>query len=331
MRYFFSSIVLAVVLLSSINSLAQDTLAPPNQNGPTKVYVSILINNISEINAVTQVMKADMFLVARWKDTSLAHPGKRKVISLSELKWDPLLTIINRLNISKSFPDDVTVLSDGTVVYIQRLFGEFMQDFHLKDFPMDKQKLEVRIIAIGFSSSEIELLPDPDQESGFTDKLVLRDWELLNWKMDNTPYEFIEGKGSVPSVALVFEMKRESGFYILIYIIPLVLIIMMSWSVFWLSPTLSSSQISIATTSMLTLIAYRFIVIGNLPKISYLTRMDIFVLCSSFLIFMTLLQAVINSSLVYRKKEEVAERIDKKCRIIFPVLYIIISFVAFVL
>src|SRR4051812_36284102 len=62
--------------------------------------------------------------------------------------------------------------------------------------------------------------------------------------------------------------------------LPLVLIVMMSWAVFWIDPNTSNSQISIAVTSMLTLIAYRFAVDGQLPRLPYMTRLDTFFLAS---------------------------------------------------
>jgi hypothetical protein len=81
---------------------------------------------------------------------------------------------------------------------------------------------------------------------------------------------------------------------------------------------------------MLTLIAYRFVVSGSLPKISYMTRMDIFVLGSSILIFVTLLQSVITASLSSKGNETLAAKMDKQCRWVFPLLYIIVCLIAFV-
>ena len=57
-----------------------------------------------------------------------------------------------------------------------------------------------------------------------------------------------------------FTASRNVQHYILKVILLLVLIVIMSWSVFWLDPIHSSSQINIAIASMLTLIAYRFAV-----------------------------------------------------------------------
>ena len=65
--------------------------------------------------------------------------------------------------------------------------------------------------------------------------------------------------------AVEFTASRNVQHYILKVILPLVLIVMMSWAVFWIDPVTSNSQISIAVTSMLTLIAYRFAVDSQLP------------------------------------------------------------------
>jgi hypothetical protein len=57
-------------------------------------------------------------------------------------------------------------------------------------------------------------------------------------------------------------------------ILPLVLIVIMSWCSFWIDPVNANSQISIAVTSMLTLIAYRYAVDTQVPRLPYMTRVD---------------------------------------------------------
>ncbi|MDQ3019364.1 MAG: hypothetical protein M3R36_02165 [Bacteroidota bacterium] len=302
----------------------------PNPNSLTKVYLSIVVNNISEVNAAGEFMKADIYVMAKWKDPRLAHDDSGDVIKNFDNIWAPMITISNRLSINKSFSDDLTVGKDGTVTFFQRLFGEFTQNFQFREFPFDTQTFEIKVIAIGPTANDVELVPDPEIKSGISNNFALPDWKILDWKYDGTPHTIIEGTPQLPALTLSFRAKRESGFYILVFVIPLVLIIVMSWMAFWLDPKLSSSQISIATTSMLTLIAYRFVVSGSLPKISYMTRMDIFVLGSSILIFVTLIESVITASMSSTGKEALANKIDKNCRWIFPLLYILVVLVAFV-
>jgi hypothetical protein len=48
-----------------------------------------------------------------------------------------------------------------------------------------------------------------------------------------------------------FEAERIVGDYILKYIIPLFLIVAMSWVVFWIAPSETGSQLSVAVITML--------------------------------------------------------------------------------
>jgi gamma-aminobutyric acid receptor subunit beta len=67
-----------------------------------------------------------------------------------------------------------------------------------------------------------------------------------------------------------FHATRLAQYYLLKVILPLLLIVMMSWTVFWIDPTNGGPQISVAVTSMLTLIAYRFAIGSEVPKLPIL-------------------------------------------------------------
>ena len=111
---------------------------------------------------------------------------------------------------------------------------------------------------------------------------------------------------------------------------PLVLIIFMSWAVFWINPKEAGTQIGVSTASMLTLIAYRFTVDLLVPKVSYMTRLDIFILGSTFLVFLSLLQVIITSTLMRNGRDVLSLRIDNFSKFIFPVLFAFILFASFV-
>jgi hypothetical protein len=103
----------------------------------------------------------------------------------------------------------------------------------------------------------------------------------------------------------------------------------MSWAVFWIDPLNASSQISIAMTSMLTLIAYRFAVDSQLPLLPYMTRLDAFILTSTFLVFFSLIEVVATIILDNTQKKKRAVRIDRYCRVIFPMIFAIASIAIF--
>lgn len=309
-------------------SVAQDTISPPNTGGITKVYISMVINNIIKVDAASQVITADVVLTARWNDPRLKHNAPSNIIVSEDKIWDPFLTFSNRLNLSKSFPDNLTIQNDGTVLYLQRVYGDFTQSFLLEDFPFDEQIFHIRLIDITLNPNEAVLEPDTLVQSGISNDLALSDWTVEKWSFKKSPFVFMKSRPETSSLLFSINAKRSSGYYLLIFMIPLILIIMMSLMAFWLPANLSSSQIGIGTTSMLTLIAYRFIVTSELPKISYMTRLDIFILGSSVLIFLTLLESVITSTFANNGQGELAQKIDVKCRYIFPVLYLLIGILA---
>jgi len=115
-----------------------------------------------------------------------------------------------------------------------------------------------------------------------------------------------------------FTASRNVQFYILKVILPLVLIVIMSWAVFWIHPKQASSQISVAVTSMLTLIAYRFAVDSQLPRLPYMTCLDAFILTSTILVFFSLIEVLVTTILNDNHQTQRARRIDRYCRVIFP-------------
>src|SRR5207245_10376622 len=112
-------------------------------------------------------------------------------------------------------------------------------------------------------------------------------------------------------------------------ILPLVLIVMMSWSVFWTDPTNSNTQFSIAVTSMLTLIAYRYAADSQLPRLPYMTRLDAFFLISTLLVFFSLVEVLVTTILDNNNQVARAKKLDRYCRVIVPMIFVIVSIVIF--
>ena len=100
----------------------------------------------------------------------------------------------------------------------------------------------------------------------------------------------------------------------------------MSWIVFWIPSSQIGPRVSVSVTAMLTLTAYRFAIGASLPKIAYLTRLDWFILGSSILVFVSLVEVVVTTSLVERDKVPLARRINRSMRFLAPVLFLLVAF-----
>ena len=76
---------------------------------------------------------------------------------------------------------------------------------------------------------------------------------------------------------------------------------------------------------MLTLIAYRFLLGQSLPPVSYLTRLDYFLLGSTILVFIALMQVTLTSTMA----EEKGLSINRTSRWAFPIAFIFLLVFAF--
>jgi len=221
------------------------------------------------------------------------------------------------------------------VVYRQRFVGSFTQALVLKSFPFDKQSFRLQLVAVKYSPREINFVANQKwvdagikQAGGISPSITLPDWTVEKWGVKTFVYALAPG---LQNSGYVFEFtaSRNVQYYILKVILPLVLIVMMSWAVFWIDPVTSNSQISIAVTSMLTLIAYRFAVDSQLPRLPYMTRLDGFFLTSTFLVFFSLIEVLVTTILDNNQQTARAKKIDRYCRIIFPVLFAVATVAIF--
>jgi hypothetical protein len=80
---------------------------------------------------------------------------------------------------------------------------------------------------------------------------------------------------------------------------------------------------------VLTLIAYRFLLGAIVPRISYLTRLDIFILGATILVFLGLVEIVISGNLTARGSDRAGRHLDRGSRLFFPVAFALITVWAF--
>ena len=321
----------ALALFFSVPSLTMADLSRPgNGDDPTTVSVRIFVLNVDKIATADQNFTANVYFEARWKDPRLAHDSEATVVSPMMDIWNPRFQIVNRQSIAKSLPEVAEVSPDGAVLYRQRVWGSFSQPLHLQDFPFDRHTFTIRVAAVGFSPDEINIVEESSMISGVSDDLSLADFRVEKTRMEVKPYQIAPDAPLISAAALQFVAVRESRYYVVKVLIPLVLIVAMSWITFFFEPKEAAAGIRLGATVMLTLIAYRFAIDSSLPKVAYLTRMDMFMLGATILIFASLMELVIASHMAKIDRVESARWLHRAMRIVFPVTLIVIALKSFV-
>ena len=321
-KIFVIQFYLLIFLLFIFPSLvfAIDTSRPEPNSIPTDVLIKLYIIDINEIDAAKQLFTANIAFTAQWKDQRLVSNNKKTTYDLEDV-WNPNLQFVNRQKIFKSFPDIVNVDQEGTVVYGQRIVGTFFQPLKLQKFPFDKQKIEFQMVAAGNSPNEVNFVKG---STGISSNLSIPNWDIKGLNLKKLQYQFLPDSPATEGILLTITAERHPQFYIYRFMVPLLLIIFMSWIVFWIDPTDYTTQLSISITSMLTLIAYQFLALSSLPEVPYLTRMDILMLLSIVLVFASLIEATITAILAKRGDVLLARSVDKYCRYTFPAIFVFI-------
>ena len=291
---------------------------------PTDVYFYIFVLDIDEINGAKQSFIANMYMRARWMDQRLKHnEAAARRVPLDSI-WHPQMIIANPKGlIRKSLDETALIEPDGTITHQQHYVGTLGQPLELQDFPIDQHTFSIQFAAVGDRDTKINFVPD-NMEAAYTltggdisANLSLPDWEIIEYQGIATPFEPISTV-LVPGFAFEFTAKRRTLYYYFQIIIPLAVVVAMSWGAFWIDPSLASSQIGVATSSILSLIAYRFVLAGLLPRLPYMTRLDYLMLGSTVLVFLAMVEVITTCLLSHHNHSIAAKRLDIASRVLFP-------------
>jgi gamma-aminobutyric acid receptor subunit beta len=308
---------------------AQLTAERPDASGTsTEVTVGVFLIDIDEIDDVHQRFNVDMFVNIAWQDPRLALPeeersGQIRTFPMSEI-WTPRGLIVNDRGLSPKLPlvADVDVL--GNVEYRQRLSGELAVNLDLKEFPFDTQNLPIEVISYQYSPDEVQFSPNTRIASN-TETFSVEGWSFSLLETDFGDFS-VPALGVVrPRITFVVEAKRNAQYYVATMFLPMSLIIFMSWTAFWIQPNVVPPRIAISTASIFSLIAFGFSIRLSLPRVSYVTRADLFVIGCTLLVFLALGAAVIGSRWASADKLEQAVRLNAAIRWIYVGLFVVVA------
>lgn len=292
----------------------------------TPVRAGLVVLDIMKIDDAEQVALVDLALRIDWHDERLVGAfDKVTELDAGGVRIPPAVFLGDR-SLRRGLPEVVSVLPNGDVRYVQRFVGEISIRFHLSDFPWDRQILEIVVM--------FPLYPDEaviELDGAFS--MVAPDLTIANWSMGEPSFEVVEGSFVSPThFQLIYRqpMERNPSYYIWTVIVPLSFVVAMSWVAFWINPQRVEAQLAVAATSMLSLVAFRFAVAQLVPPLTYLTRLDLFTIGSTTLVFLALIEVSTTSYLEHDGRHKLAVRFDVWSRWAFPAGLALLLWVAFV-
>jgi hypothetical protein len=293
------------LLFISVGS-AQPTPAQRN------VYVGAYLSDVSDFDLKAGRFKGDLRVWLKWR-------GDEK---------EPELLFENGEIDSK---DEISRENDHEWHSVQwRVQGTFRGDFPVHAFPFDQQTLPV---VFGLDEREGKLVPD-FAASGMSSSFSITGWSYepyFGTRVDEKQYGSDLGSISregqsarLRRAAFTLEMHRPFGPYLIKFLLPLSLILLMALLALLLPSDRLDVRSSMGITALLSCIAFHYTQSDTLPDVTYLVAADKLFLGAYAFVTTTFLWSVI-SYRVGMKDVPRAHTIDRFGAWLLPIVAIIFS------
>ncbi|KAL4216649.1 hypothetical protein ACF0H5_024372 [Mactra antiquata] len=250
----------------------------------TQVYVSVVFMKLGEIDTIKEFYEADIYVQARWREPLLDRT--RTQVSDFKQFWNPELIIQNGMAEPKESKwNEIRYSRQGEafIYEMRRVKGKFSETMELNDFPFDTQSISV-IVSSELRGQSVEIMEDSEElcsinMDSFTDG---QEWRLHNFveveKLATTG-QYNQGR-SHTGVKATCKVSRRSGYFSWNILSVVNLLSVFAFSTFAVKPELTPNRLQLSFILMLSAISLRFVANQSIPKVSYLTLLDKYLLTS---------------------------------------------------
>jgi hypothetical protein len=312
-------------------AIPETLLGPPVDNGPVVVRAQFQLQDINSIDDEPETFEFTGILVLTWKDPRQAFDpqvaGVAEKIYQGDYQfnevapaWYPQVVLANESGLYESDAVILRLQPDGTSTLISTINAVAECDFNMRLYPFDSQGLEAVFELIGFNTGEVVLEAGP----GVADRSIhVSQWDLrgIETAVRHRESIAVDSSGKSSEFVVTFNVQRDPLFTLRLVGLPLALIVMLSWSVFWMERSSLGDRISVSFVGILTAVAYQIVVGDLLPHVSYITVMHSFLNFSFFVMCASVVINLIVGACDKNGKNALGDLIDRRCRLIFPITY----------
>ncbi|XP_028967507.1 gamma-aminobutyric acid receptor subunit beta [Galendromus occidentalis] len=287
-------------ILNSFFTKGYDKRVRPNYGGPpVKVGVSMQIVSISAVSEVQMDFTSDFYFRQSWRDERLSFPRTNELSQMTvgaEVAgkiWVPDTFFANEktayFHIATTPNTFLRIGSDGDVYRSIRLTVTASCPMDLRYFPMDRQSCTIEIESFGYTMSDIRYSwRDGAKSVGISEEVQLPQFKIQGHVQKASEISLSTGNYS----RLICEIRfvRSMGYYLIQIYVPAGLIVVISWVSFWLHRNATPARVALGVMTVLTMTTLMSSTNSQLPKISYVKSIDVYLGTCFVMVFASLLE-----------------------------------------
>lgn len=305
-----------------------------SQKDPLKIYFGIYVKNMvieEKGKSKSNRFSADAYWWMRYqypKDTSAVS----EIENIEFVNADISEDAVDERHITV---DSIT--GDKTMYLTGHLKGDFLYFPNYRYYPFDKLVLSLIIENKNLTSQVYELIPDSSSYDGKEEKImgIANDINFPNFKIlesrfirSQKNYETNFGDLRFPKhlnysrLNFSVVIERNSYPFLLKILIPVALITLMGYLVFFVPAAKLEVAVGLTVTSLLSCIAVQLTMTSDIPVSGYLIASDKIFYLSYVLISYAMVQTILTYNFQKRKKNKLATVIEYISRWLYPVAFI---------
>ncbi|XP_039345843.1 gamma-aminobutyric acid receptor subunit gamma-4 isoform X2 [Mauremys reevesii] len=251
----------------------------------------------------------DIFFAQTWYDRRLRFNSTLKALTLNTNMvsriWIPDTFFRNSKRADSHWittPNQLLrIWNDGKVLYTLRLTIEAECLLQLQNFPMDTHSCPLVFSSYGYPREEI-IYRWRRYSIEVSDQRTWRLYQFDFTGLRNTSEVLRTGAGDYMVMTVSFDLSRRMGYFAIQTYIPCILTVVLSWVSFWIKRDSTPARTSLGITTVLTMTTLSTISRKHLPRVSYITAMDLFVSVCFIFVFAALMEYATLNYLVGNKK-----------------------------
>ena len=337
---------LAMLCLFTISSNAtNNAFGPPEGAGPVVVDIGFLLSNINAINDEEETFDFEGILSMHWNDQRLAFDpadtGYDQLYYQGGFQfnevfggWWPQVYLANEAGRFDREAVMLRITPQGDVYYNEEIDAVAKSSLKLSRYPFDQQQLIAVFEVLGFDKRQVVFRPDPSISGTWEDsrhQIRVPQWRAPELSTSVVEYEpqYLDGRDKhLSALRVQIDIKRNPWYTLRLVVLPVVIFVILSWSVFWMDRSSLGDRMDISFIGILTVVAYQIMFSADLPKIAYMTVLMSFMIIS----FLTMCASVVVNlrvaALDNKGRSAEGNQMDWHCRYLFPLGYIFVNIAA---
>jgi hypothetical protein len=295
----------------------------------TLVSIGVKMQQLTSVNQKSENFGVVATIVMHWQDPRLAYNPETVQDRFKVFMGDAFSTEMNRLG--QTWPQYtivnqqhrqwvqnrfVVVRPDGETVSLERVSLTLQApDFDFRNFPFDEQRFYIRFDLLApewmFQFREIEGYSEVGQ------KLGEEEWVITDFDTSISSGQILQRP--VSRFNFEFSATRHVEYYFFRILLPLIVIISVSWILFFLKDY--AKRVDAAGANLLLFIAFNFAISSDLPRLGYLTFLDTLLISAFLVTAIVLILSVYLRRQDMKGRDRFVARVDRYVIIFYPLAY----------